>query len=108
MRWPDETYIWILLGKEGDVKGAFLSEKDLKDGVDYWMKLNPNETLSYSEWTANYPAEPNSWEWAYIAPDSIPYALASGGGSVPQRHYWGKNLIGVIWDKIPDWEAAYV
>jgi hypothetical protein len=107
MKLNDEVTVWVLFGEEDACKGVYLSEKDLKEGVDYWMKLNPKETLSYQEWQANYPYEPNSWDWAYINPDSVPHTLASGGGSVPQRMYWGKNLIGVIWNAIPEWEEAY-
>lgn len=103
----EDPKLWILFGQEDECRGVYTSEKALKAGVKYWMEVNPKETLAYQEWEANYPAEPNSWDWAYIAPDSIPYNLARGGGSVPQRIYWGKNLIGVIWNPIPEWEEAY-
>ena len=101
------TLLWMLLGRDGECKGIYTSEQSLKDGVEYWMLIAPNETLSWQEWDANYAPEPNSWDWAYIEPGALPYNLAQGGGSVPVRSYWGKNLIGLEVPRIPEWDAAY-
>lgn len=100
--------IWVLFGDDNVCKGVFLSEENLKNGVNYWMKKYPNECLFFEGWEVNNPKEPDSWDWAYIPVDSNVHELASGGGSVPLRKYWGQNLIGIAWESIDAWEAGYI
>lgn len=108
MRFADDPTVWALHERDSnECRGIYTSESELKDGVKYWILQRPNENLYYAEWTINYAPEPNSWEWAYIVEGSNPHDLASGGGSVPERHFWGKNLVGVLWTAIPEWKEAY-
>ena len=95
------------MGEENQCRGIFSSEKDLKDGVNYWIRLNPTETLSFSEFYLDRIMGPDAWDWAYIAPEANPYKLASGGGDIPQYHYWGSNLIGIDWEVIPAWNLEF-
>jgi len=98
---------YVLIGESNACRGMYTSMKKLRDGVNYWMCLFPNEVLSHQEWAANYAPEPNSWEWCYIPHGSVPHKIAQGGASVPQRKFWGTNLVGVKWEPIPEWEEAY-
>jgi hypothetical protein len=77
--------------------GVYSSLDNLRKGVDHWREFDPKICLAYLEWELNYAAEPNCWGWAYIPVNSRMATLKSGGGSVPQRVFWGKNLIGVEW-----------
>lgn len=79
---------------ESDVRGVYSNHYQLKLGVEYWMKAHPEDTLYYQEWTIGYPQEPEEWEWCYIPTSSNYLDLASGGAEVPQKIYWGKNLVG--------------
>jgi hypothetical protein len=65
--------------------------------LDYWMKQFPNQSLPMrnGSW-CKY--EPIGWEWN-IAPNSSINKLASGGGMVPDKSWWGKNIVGVEWKR---------
>lgn len=93
--------IWILYGDNDICMGVYTSMRALKKGVDYWIKEEPNTTLTYTEWKANFGIEPECWEWVYIPKKETLNKLRSGGSDyIPERKYWGKNLVGIKWNSI--------
>lgn len=91
--------VYILFGgKDRSTSRGVYSKDNLHLGVRYWMGIYPEETLAYEEWAVGYPQEPLGWEWCYISPNSNRDNLAAGGGLVPKKEYWGKNLVGVTWE----------
>ena len=85
--------VWVLQTSKGGCLGVYTSMKCLSDGVDYWMKESPRDTLSWLEYELNYSPEALSWEWAYIPLGSRTKRLSHGGGMVPLKKYWGHNLV---------------
>lgn len=81
------------------VLGIFDSQKELAKGVDYWMKEHTNLVLHYKIVKVNATdLDPiQSWDWAYIPPNSAPESLGAGGGPVPTPNFWEKNLIRENW-----------
>lgn len=70
--------------------------RQLKKGVDYWMKFFPNETLVWKEWDLNYSPEPNVWAYAYVSTylDEVTRTIKGaekGGATIPK--IFGVNLI---------------
>lgn len=85
------------------VRGIHTSMNSLQKAVEHWMKIRPVETMWFEEWEidALYPDE---WDWCYIPTTSNVQDLASGGGYVPQKKYWGINLVNIEWKRIPNEE----
>jgi hypothetical protein len=103
-RMKKEIYVLFATDRTEDdrmCRGIYDSEDSLKKGVDYWIDFDAHRncplTMSYELWELNKPEEPLEWEWAFIQTDDSITQLSAGGGSVPKREFWGKNLIGTKW-----------
>jgi hypothetical protein len=97
-------------GRRGNAcRGVYSSLDQLKWGVELWMKERPLELLSYLEFRLDYAPEPYGWDWCYIPVHSQVKTLAKGGGNVPLKSYWGRNLVNVAWmgiDEVRDYKSG--
>jgi len=93
--------MFVLMTQDGGCLGVYTDEQHLSDGVDYWMKERHyiDKTLAYQNWQEDYIYEAFGWEWCYIAPNASVKDLRKGGGTVPQKKWWGKNLVFADWGK---------
>lgn len=90
--------VYILYTQSNVCCGVYSSFKMLKVGVDYWRKSLPEETLSYKIWELNCEHR-FEWDWAFIPKTEKKANLTTGGGAVPAKKFWGRNLIGIEWYK---------
>jgi len=89
-----------------DCHGVYDCKDKLYKGVDWWMKQNPNRILTYTEWVCNEFMSAEEWDWCYIPVGSDVKELAIGGGKVPRKSWWGKNLALVDWSPEEDIDAV--
>lgn len=99
--------VWILYAEGNSLLGIYTSERNLKKAVDLLIESRSERVLSFEKTSVNSFDGSQTWDWAYIPKKSCPYELASGGGAVPKRKYWGINLIGKTYEAIPYWNQAY-
>lgn len=90
--------LYILYGRDGAVCGVYDSVTAMKAGVDYWMKAEPEYSLSHELWEMNDPNGAVEWEWCYIPLSANLAKLKEGGGNVPNKSYWGKNIVDTKWE----------
>jgi len=99
----DPKMFILLGGKDFNVaRGIYSSKKELHNAVEYWMKEFPEQSLAHEEWEIDYKYEPFGWDWCYIAPNSSVKKLMAGGGMVPNKSWWGKNIVGVDWEEVAE------
>ncbi len=49
-----DNTIYVLSTEFGVTRGVYSSKKNLSAGVDYWIKVNPDESLRYKPFMLNY------------------------------------------------------
>jgi hypothetical protein len=95
--------VFILLGGNNFncPSGVYSSYSELRKGTEYWMEKFTDQSLAYQEWELDCQDQ-ISWDWCYIAPNSSVKKLMSGGGMVPNKSWWGKNIVGVDWEEVAE------
>jgi hypothetical protein len=100
--------MYILMNDSSWCQGIFSSLETLRKGVDYavkdWSRDPKFEHLAWYECDVDDETGPHTWDWAYISPNAKAEKLASGGGHVPMKKYWGMNLINIKWESMPEYE----
>ncbi len=92
---PPPVEVWALYDySNGEPRGIYSSEENLKDGVEYWINKDPNTSMYYLVWSLNYAPEPSEWESAYVVVKDIPTIEKRTGEHIPTPEYWNTNLVG--------------
>lgn len=66
------------------------SLKELSTAVDVYIKYFPNSIFVHHVIDGE---ETIFWDWCCIPFNADNTVLSAGGGSVPKKLYWGKNLV---------------
>ena len=89
------------------VCGIYTSLDALRRAVHSYIEFSPSDILLYELWESNELESLNEWDWCYIPNHSNPIELVRIG-SVPDRVYWGKNLVSVDWEPLPEEQTIYL
>ena len=74
--------------------GLYSSKKQLRKGVDVWIKKKPTDILYYEKFEVNDPYNSATWDWCYIPKGSDLEELSIRGAEcIPTEVFWGANLI---------------
>lgn len=77
------------------IRGMYTSKKKLAEGCAQGIVASPLEIFYWERWKINDFEGVMLWEWAYIPVEADVNILKYGGGWVPIKSYWGRNLVGL-------------
>ena len=102
--WDDSHHDYGIV--DNFVVGVFTDVNELLKAVDKKAKeLNKEKTdgvLHYRICEKEKLDGVLSWDWVFIPVHAHPAFLSAGGGPVPKRNFWGKNLLKEQWYTLDD------
>lgn len=86
--------IYLLVDFDGYTLAVCSSKEELATLATLQIQKSPEVLLSMEEWALDKLEAIRTWDWVYIPEKGYSVTrLSAGGGEVPQKKYWGHNLL---------------